>query len=211
MRTMVPLIGLLMVLAGITRADETLTPSIDTVFPSQKRQKIAIAPIVRESTEYYEIRGDREYDLQCELRAKGCEWIDGKIYDSMTTWEFAWDYDYVRTPSSCSIQDFRITVDIVVRYPRWLKNDLSPQVLVEKWDSYMSALVHHETGHRDLALLAANEIIRDVNAIAPASNCADLDTLIEGLSSRRIQQLRENTEAYDAGTLHGSTQGAVLD
>lgn len=168
-------------------------------------------PIVRERTEYYDIRGSKEYDLQCELKAKGCEWIDGKTYDSMTTWEFAWDYDYIRSSGSCVAKDFRVTVNIVFRYPRWLRDETAPHALVQKWNIYMEALVHHETGHRDMALQTATALVRDVNAQPPARDCEELDLEIKRICRSHIEQLEENTKAYDSGTVHGGTQGAVLE
>lgn len=204
--------GLLAALAGPAVAEDVtlVAPSIDQVVPSQKNRSI-LPPVVREKYEYYEIKGSREEDLQCELKAKGCDWIDGKTYDSMTTWRFKWDYDHVRSPGSCAVDAFRVSVDITFRYPKWMKDETAPQALIEKWNVYMQGLVDHENGHRDMAIHTANALVVAVNALSPASDCDDLDRSIRQVCRLHIDQLQEDTEAYDAGTVHGGSQGAILE
>jgi len=75
----------------------------------------------------------------------------------------------------------------------------------------MAALVHHETGHREMALQTAEALVREVNAILPAPTCLELDREIKRVCNKRIDWFRKETEAYDEGTEHGATQGAVLE
>lgn len=184
--------------------------NIDQVFASQRHRK-TLPPVVHERTEYYEIKGNRETDLQCELREKGCGWSDGKVYDSMTTWEFKWDYDYVRSPSSCSVDSFKVSVQIVFRYPKWMKDESAPQALIDKWDSYMRGLVTHETGHRDMAVAAASQLAGEVEMLPPFADCADLDRAIRKLCREHTKRLGRDAGTYDDVTAHGGSQGAVLE
>lgn len=206
------LIAVLVLPGPPVRAEGTLEvgPSIEQVFPTQKHRK-TLPPVVRERTEYYEITGDRVYDLQCELREKGCGWSDGKVYDSMTTWEFKWDYDYVRSPLSCTVEAFKVSVNIVFRYPKWMRDRPAPQALIDKWDSYMRGLVEHETGHRDTAVAAAEKLTADVEALPAFADCAELDRTIRRLCREHSERVNRQAEEYDEATMHGGTQGAVLE
>ena len=144
------------------------------------------------------------------MSEKGCRWDDGKKYDSLTSWHVKWDYGYDRAPQACTPASFRATVEIIFRYPEWVRTDGAPQPLVAKWDSYMKNLINHENGHRDMAVQAAAELSRAVAELPPASNCAELDREVRELCRLRMKKLKENEYEYDAATNHGLTQGAIF-
>lgn len=167
-------------------------------------------PVVAEKYEYYEIKGDCEKDLHGELCKNGCTWDDGKKYDSLTTWHVKWDYGYDRAPRACSADSFRVTVEIVYRYPKWVRPNDAPQALAEKWDRYIGNLTIHENGHRDMVVQAATELSRAVAELPPTATCADLDRTVRALGRARMEKLKEDERAYDATTDHGVTQGAIF-
>lgn len=169
-----------------------------------------VPPVVTEKYEYYEIKGDCEKDLHCELCKNGCKWDDGKKYDSLTTWHVKWDYGYDRGPQACAADSFRVTVEILFRYPKWVRTGNASPALVEKWDRYMESLTLHENGHRDLVVQAATELSRAVAELPPSATCADLDRTVRTLCSVRIGKLKKDEKVYDATTRHGVTQGAVF-
>jgi predicted secreted Zn-dependent protease len=170
----------------------------------------AQAPVVKEMYEYYEVKGSSEGQLRNELCRNGCQWKDGKTYDSVTNWHVKWDYDYDRAPETCSADSFKVFVDITFRYPKWVRTDGVLQALVDKWDSYVKSLVEHESGHRDMAVAAAADLSRAVTAMPPAPTCAELDRRVRVLCHERMKRLEDEAKAYDADTHHGSTQGAVF-
>jgi len=167
-------------------------------------------PVVKEKYEYYEVCGCSEKDVQCELKQKCISWTDGQKYDSLTSWKVKWDYDYNRTPQTCTTDSFTVTVDVVFRLPKWVKTGNAPQPLVEKWDAYVAKLIVHENGHRDRAVDAATEITRAVRELPAARTCAKLDEEVQALSQERLKKLTKDQEQYDAVTKHGRTQGAVF-
>ena len=167
-------------------------------------------PVVKEKYEYYEVCGCSEKDVQCELKQKCISWTDGQKYDSLTSWKVKWDYDYNRTPQTCTTDSFTVTVDVVFRLPKWVKTDNAPQPLVEKWDAYVAKLIVHENGHRDRAVDAAAEITRAVRELPAARTCTKLDEEVQALSQERLKKLTKDQEQYDAVTKHGRTQGAVF-
>lgn len=167
-----------------------------------------VAPAVTEKYEYYEIKGNCETDLQSQLRRNCITWDDGKKYDSLTTWRVKWDYD--RDRATCAPDSFRLTVDIVYRYPKWSPPGDAPPQLVEKWDRYMKSLITHEKGHRDMVVKAATEVSRAVAGLPPAPTCAELKQKVCALCCELMDKLKAEEKKYDEATFHGAVQGAVF-
>lgn len=172
------------------------------------KSKGPLLPVITEKYEYYEIRGGCEQELHGQLCRKGFSWDDGQKYDSATNWEVKWDYDYDRTDQACGADSFKVRVDIVIHYPRWDRADDAPPSLMDKWDSYMKNLRHHENGHRDMVVEAANALTRSVASLPPASSCAELDRRVHALCRSRMQKLDLDQKEYDTATEHGVAQGA---
>ena len=170
----------------------------------------ALPPRVKETVEYYEVAGNSEKDLQRELRKNGVPFRDGNVYDSATQWDLSWDYGYDRSAQACVADAFTVTVQIAIRYPKWVRNDDAPSALAAKWEVYQQNLVLHETGHRDMVLAAAADLSSAVENLPPAATCDALDREVRALARGRIQQLRQEGRDYDRTTGHGLTQGAIL-
>jgi len=169
-----------------------------------------IPPVVKETYEYYAIKGNSEDELRSEMCRNGCKWRDGKTYDSVTDWRVKWDYEYGQARETCSAESFKVFVDITFRYPKWNRPDDAPGPLAAKWDNYMKSLVEHETGHRDMAVAAAAELSRAIAVLPPVSTCAELDRAVKSLCHKRLSQLNADAKEYDESTHHGSIQGAVF-
>ncbi len=178
--------------------------------PSSQTASRVLPPLVTEKYEYYEISGDCEKELRSQMRQNGCKWNDGKIYDSLTSWQWTWNYGYDRTPQGCRAVAFKVNIEVVFRFPKWLRNGDAPQPLVDKWDDYMKNLIMHENGHRDIAVEAATELSNTVAALPPAPNCAELDRKVRALSRERMEKLNTEEMRYDEATNHGFTQGAIF-
>jgi predicted secreted Zn-dependent protease len=164
--------------------------------------------VVNEKTEYYEVCGGCEKDVQSELRVKCIKWTDGKRYDSVTNWKVKWDYGHSQAPQTCTAESFVVTVDIVYRLPKWVRTGEVSRTLVEKWDRYMENLMMHEKGHRDRAVAAAEELTRMVAELPSARTCAELDRVVNTQCKTRLDKLIEDQKTYDADTCHGVLQGA---
>ncbi len=167
-------------------------------------------PAVSESYEYYEIYGDCEKELRRQMTRNGTKWGDGKTYDSVTTWNVDWDYDYKCRSGGCTADSFNSKVKVTIRYPKWVNQDKSSRALRDKWDNYMKNLVLHEHGHRDLAVKAAAGLAHAVSVLPPAPSRSELDRQIEELSNNLMAKMADDQREYDAETIHGTTQGAVF-
>ena len=193
---------LLMTVAVASGAGETMPE------PAANTKNHLVPPVVNEKTEYYEVCGDCERDVQSELRDKCIKLANGEKYDSITNWKVKWDYSHNRASETCAAESFVVTVDIVYRLPKWARTGEAPQTLVEKWDRYMENLMMHEKGHRDRAMASAVELTRLVAELPPARTCAELDRVVNTLCRTRLDKLIEVQKKYDTDTCHGVLQGA---
>jgi predicted secreted Zn-dependent protease len=175
-----------------------------------ERKNSVFPPSHTETYQYYEVCGCCEKDLQCEMMDKAIRWKDGSKYDSITKWKAKWDYDYSSDNHSCFTNSFRITMEIIFHFPKWVCEGHAPPSLTQKWEHYIGNLTVHEKGHRDKALKAAEEITTAVSEMAPASTCAELDMKVQRLCRERMKQLDEEQAEYDAVTDHGRVVGVAF-
>lgn len=194
---------------GFAAEDRISVASIDKTLPHGVKNAV-LQPVVTEKYEYYEVCGCSEKELQCDLKQKCFSWNNGKKYDSLTLWDVKWDHGYDRAPQACSTDSFRVTVDIIFRYPKWARADDVPRPLVEKWERYLQNLVIHENGHRDIVVKAANELSQSVAEFPPAPTCAELDRKVRAMCRERMQKMNDDQKVYDEATGHGVTQGAAF-
>ena len=193
---------LLMTMAVASGAGETIPGS------TNNKKDHVVSPVVNEKTEYYEVCGSCEKDVQSELQGKCIKLANGEKYDSITNWKVKWDYGHARVSETCTAESFVVTVDIVYRLPKWVRTGEVSQTLVEKWDRYMENLMLHEKGHRDRAVASAVELTRMVEELPPARTCAELDRVVNTLCRTRLEKLIEIQKKYDTDTCHGVLQGA---
>ena len=175
--------------------------------PAQAKGHRVLEPAYSEKYEYYEVCGCSEKDLQCDLTLKAIRCSDGKKYDSVTNWKVTWDYGYNREGGTCSTEAYRVTVDVVFRLPKWVRDANAPQQLVDKWESYTKNLLLHEMAHRDKALEAAADLTRSIAQLPPSRTCWSLDEEVNRVSRARLNKLIADQEEYDALTGHGNTEG----
>ncbi len=204
--------SILIILAAVTASagdGKIVIANVGKNLPLMKKPA-ALPPVVTEKYEYYEVNGNCEKDLQCQMRQKGIPWADGKKYNSTTRWNIKWDYGHISTSHECSPDSFRVIVEITFRYPKWVDTAAAPQSLIDKWNSYMQYLILHENGHRDMAVDAATELVNAVAEMPPAQDCTELDRQLRSLSRARMKQLNKDEREYDTATNHGFTQGAIF-
>ena len=166
--------------------------------------------IVGQKYEYYDVYGNTADQIRNQMNANGTRWDDGQTYDSVTSWNLKWTYDYSCSNHSCRAGSFKTMVDITFRFPKWIQSsDTSPD-LAQQWNTYMKNLVVHENGHRDMAVEAAHQLSRDALNLPPAASPEDLDREIQQMTATEMAKLNADEKEYDVTTVHGTTQGAVF-
>ncbi len=165
---------------------------------------------VSQQYQYYDVSGATPDQIRAEMNQNGTKWDDGRTYDSVTTWNLKWTYDYDCSNHTCRAGGFKTNVDITFRFPKWIQPADASQDLIAKWDTYMQHLITHENGHRDMAVAAAEQLCRDVQTLPLAESPEALDKEIQALASNEMDRLNTDEKQYDVTTIHGTTQGAVF-
>jgi predicted secreted Zn-dependent protease len=105
-----------------------------------------------------------------------------------------------------------VSVDLAVTFtlPRWDATADAPAALIERWGGYLAALTHHEEGHRDIAVDAANDVLGAIEALPVHATCRGFERAADAAAHAVVERYRDLQIAYDDATGHGATQGAVL-
>lgn len=162
---------------------------------------------VRERTTTYPVVGATEEAIRRSLD-HGAIGIDGRRYRGLTDWRIRWRFRYERQGSRCSMARVDVRLEITTTLPRW---EPPPEVdpgLEEKWRRYRITLEEHEAGHRDRAVLAANEILRSLRAIRD-TDCRSITARANERGHEIVRRYHEENRRYDHETRHGRAQGAV--
>lgn len=156
-------------------------------------------------TEYYELRGQTPRALHAALEARRA---DGAIGETGTRITF--EFTARDRGDQCELTGLRLTLDIVVIYPRWAHRDTATPDLQRRWDDFAEALLLHEEGHARMARDGAADIAHQLAASPPAPDCVQLRTQLGERYDGLRAALEARQRAYDRDTEGGRTQGAYL-
>ena len=83
--------------------------------------------------------------------------------------------------------------------------------LAENWQRYMTNLIIHEEGHKDLAISGAQAILDALLSLPNAASCGeDVQSLVSSTGDEIFADYNARQKAYDTETNHGETQGAYF-
>lgn len=168
------------------------------------------APVIHENQSYYSIFGTNAADLRTQMNALGPV-IDGKHFDSKTSWYVNWRYEWHYdnpSQSPCFVTKVTVTADIKMMIPSWVNRDSGNPLLQNKWDTYLVNLKNHENGHVSNGKRAAIEIENAMLNMSPKSNCRELKAALDNKGHEIIHEHNLWDIQYDADTSHGRNQGA---
>ena len=164
---------------------------------------------VRWTTNYYPVTGATLPEIRQSMR-QNRPWKERLDLDGMTDWKVTWQFSVASTANGCRCSSFGTQTTITVTMPRWFPPTNAPDTLKQIWQKYAVALAQHEAGHGAIALAAAAEVKRRIQAIGEGGDCASLKQQINALGHQVIEEHRRRDKEYDASTRHGTTQGATL-
>ena len=81
----------------------------------------------------------------------------------------------------------------------------------KKFNTYYSALLLHEKGHKESGVLAATEIENILLSLPEKSNCDELGAIAKQKAKNIIRKFKKKDIVYDYKTDHGRTQGAEIN
>jgi predicted secreted Zn-dependent protease len=159
---------------------------------------------------YYEVYGYTGAQIRSELNQ--CTPVKGGAgdFDSETTWWTNYTYNYYTTAGgSCAMSSVAVGEHISFVYPKWTDSPYAAAGLNSQWQTYISHLTTHETGHQSLVLQYANSILSGLQNFVQ-SDCSTMVQAANSWADSQIAALNQANVNYDAQTGHGATQGATF-
>ena len=102
--------------------------------------------------------------------------------------------------TSCALTDIVVTLRITFEYPE-LATPASGATA--EWEGFMrGTVVPHEEHHRDLALQGAADLLRGLEALEPAADCATLDAQAQEVARQIKDDTAERQDSFDASVVH---------
>lgn len=159
-----------------------------------------------EQTKFYFVTGSTEQELRDSMDNFGPK-DDFRRNDALTSWDIYWDYDYEEKDNLCSLKNLKVDLKIVYTYPKFDNLEKVNDNLKAKWNKFLISLKLHETGHKNIAVEGANNVLRGLLVIKSYNSCDILDKEVENKAQSIISELKNKEEQYDIETEHGNTQG----
>lgn len=94
--------------------------------------------------------------------------------------------------------------------PDWQDREQAPAALQKRWETFATALQHHEDGHRQIAIDHANGLRTALTQLAPGTSCDTVQEAADRLHGDWSERMSAAQTEYDRVTRHGITQGTVF-
>ncbi|MFC1708060.1 DUF922 domain-containing protein [Planctomycetota bacterium] len=183
--------------------------------PPDRRYTVSVPDgscMVEETTETYPVRGQTAEELRRALDQSRPTGPDGRRFDGITRRKVRVEYAIQPTTRGYQLASVVVSARVRTTLPQWVNREDGPAELVATWDIFHRNLVHHERGHRDIAVAAAKEVARNLLPLKSRlhEDCDALRALLKSARQRALEIYRKKERAFDATTRHGWTQGAVF-
>ncbi len=156
-------------------------------------------------TAYYHVSGESVRELRHSINT---ERPKHQAHDAYTAWHVSWIYSWRSVDGGVIIEKPKVSVSVATTLPRWTPPKDADKHLLDRWHTYMKALMLHENGHALLATQAGREIEKKLTALPKQSSVDALKQIIETTAQQTLTAAREREKKFDEQTEHGMKQGA---
>lgn len=152
-------------------------------------------PIYTTKYSYYSINGDTAEEIYTAMIRRGPHVNGARAYASTSATSS--QEGKLAQSQSCSIQDYRLKIDFVIRLPR-IKNDkVLTGATKARWQQFSLFLKKHEETHRSIWLDCARDLERQVKTISVA-DCSVADAKAAKLWDQMRKSCAKKHDAFDA-------------
>ena len=150
--------------------------------------------------EYYDVSGATIDELRGRMRSGPEGWAGD------TNTHVSYHFTTQPTAAGCRIGDVTVTLEAVVKLPRWANRDAAPASAQGEWDRLIARLTDHEGGHVRIGQSAADAVERAVRDTVPGGSCQDVAARAKGRADAILALLPQQQQDYDVRTNHGRDQ-----
>lgn len=179
----------------------TQTPIANTT--RQWANKVSIT----RNIEYYTISGSTLYDIVESLNSNGPKGYSPNA-DAVVSAHAATEPTFV--PMIDCNGNYEVDLAITYTYPKWNRPPNATNEAINAFNQYLVNLEKHERGHEDLAVWAADDIVKMIKNVDTSLPCEQQRRIVEVKAAEIVDKHYLKQYEYDRVTQHGATQGAYL-
>jgi predicted secreted Zn-dependent protease len=131
-------------------------------------------------------------------------------YYALTEWYVAANWSWKTTGRGCELDRSSISVALTMTLPALATRQGIASDALTKWDPFIANTITHEKGHVTRALDGARNYQRELGNLAPLNDCSGMNSRMNEIFKRHLDQIDRINVQYDDETDHGVTQGAVF-
>lgn len=158
---------------------------------------------------FYDIRGTTAAELRAEIARQG-PLSEGARHQAVTNWRITWQPLTSSIGGKCSVTSMNLMLTVEIVFPRWVNELGAPLALSENWRKYLTGLLGHEHGHKDIALAGAEEVRQLPKTALPQGTCAASIAAANAAGKAVVDRTVARQRKYDKDTDHGRGQGVRL-
>jgi predicted secreted Zn-dependent protease len=156
----------------------------------------------------YTVRGSTVAAVRDDMTTKNWGQNPG-AYDATVKWNLHWTWRHDPSgPGRCMLVSPIVTLELSYWFPSWDPPEAPSAELKAQWAAYIDALQRHELGHRNVAVSAANAILRAFQDGFPGPTCEEAEAAAAACIRGILAAHGDLDRRYDDVTRHGATQGA---
>lgn len=156
---------------------------------------VSAKPIYTTKYTYYNIGGDTAADIYNAMIRRGPHVNGARAYASTSATSS--QEGKLAQGQICSVQDYRLKIDFVIRLPRIKNDNLLTGATGARWQQFSQFLKKHEEMHRSIWLGCARDLEAQVRAISVA-DCAAADIKAAKLWEQMRKSCARKHDAFDA-------------
>lgn len=166
--------------------------------------------LIRESVEYYPVRGKTATELTASMASNGPRHPRGRNAWGLTEWEMRLHYELEQANGQCQLRNPQIELTLRIVLPQWRTTAGAAPGLRQQWQQAQRQIIAHELEHRRHAHLATADAQRQLLQLPPAPSCALADRQAQVVLRTASQQARRASLQFDLDSDYGARSGIGL-
>jgi predicted secreted Zn-dependent protease len=135
--------------------------------------------------------------------------LHGRVYLGATLPHVSWKLRFWKLANGhCRITNVTTALTATITLPGPSDTHMSDN---GEFRVFLTRLKTHELGHYEIAREAALDIDRRILKLPEANSCEALEAAAERLGTQIWADMSVDQQAYDTGTGHGNSQGAMIE
>ncbi|MCE2571633.1 DUF922 domain-containing protein [Motilimonas eburnea] len=156
-----------------------------------------LSPNVNVNFKFYDLEAQSMYELFQKIRIVGPAGQAGNKAAGKASYNMNWQLAFEQKGNQCRVGDAGVDIEIDIVVPRWLNVDEQSEKAQAQWQIYLGGLLDHESGHKDIVVNAAEQLIESIKVAPTNLNCAQLQQRVDKAGYRYLAKAKVESSDYD--------------